>query len=138
VLIQAAVKAANLRVSQLETSAQIASQDGSTAVQEAQKLLQQVSQLQSALEKSKNHSCDLTAQAHMLCSRQNLENADAPLPFWHEFNTRQLGFCCAKSNLSCQLRTYDESHLAPHIHQTDKAVRETLLSTSKTLANLPN
>lgn len=64
--MQAAAKAATLRVSQLEDAARIASKDGGAAVQEAQLLLQQINQLKVALEKSKKHTSDVTLQVEHL------------------------------------------------------------------------
>ncbi len=64
--MQAAAKAATLRVSQLEDAARIASKAGGAAAQEAQLLLQQVNQLKAALEKSKKHASDVTLQVEHL------------------------------------------------------------------------
>lgn len=65
-VMQAAAKAATLRVSQLEDAARIASKDEGAAAQEAQLLLQQVNQLKAALEKSKKHASDVNLQVEHL------------------------------------------------------------------------
>lgn len=64
--MQAAAKAATMRVSQLEDAARIASKDGGAAAQEAQILLQQVNLLKAALEKSRKHASDVTLQVEQL------------------------------------------------------------------------
>ena len=61
-LLQAAVKAANLRSSQLEENAMNASQDRIAATQEVQKLREQANLLQSALERSRKQVSDSNAQ----------------------------------------------------------------------------
>ena len=61
-LAQRALQAANLKISQMEDSAQSAGQQGKAAFQDLQRLYQQVSQLQSALEKSKKSAENLTAE----------------------------------------------------------------------------